>query len=147
MRLLTVAIAILLTIVVGIRLLERTGVISAAFHGRSSLTKKAIENIDLAYQWAEEGSKGNAMIGSFTMTNNNDFDVKDLTVTCERFADSGTNVDSSTRTIHEVVKAHSSKTINDFNTGLIQSQSAETSCRINNLTTITGFGAKFGLGK
>jgi hypothetical protein len=137
MRLLTVGMAIVIAVVFAIRVLYRTGVIGDVIHRQTSLTRKAIENVDLEYQWAKEGAKGSAMIGSFTMTNNNDFDVKDLAVTCEHFSDSG-NVDSSTRTIHKVVKAHSSETIKDFNTGLLQNQSVETSCRINNLTTITG---------
>jgi hypothetical protein len=77
MRLLTVVIAVLFAIVLAIRVLDRTGVISSVIHRRVALTRKAIENVYLEYKWAEEGSKGPAMIGSFTVTNNNDFDVKD----------------------------------------------------------------------
>jgi hypothetical protein len=70
------------------------------------------------------------MLATFTFKNDNDFDVKDVAVQCDHSANSGTVIDRNTRTIYEVVKAHSTKTVRGFNMGFINSQAASTACGV-----------------
>ena len=49
---------------------------------------------------------------------------------CTHSAPSGTEIDSNTRTIYELVPAGSKKVVKDFNMGFIHSQAASTYCQI-----------------
>ena len=73
---------------------------------------------------------GTVMVATFTFHNDNDFPVKDIKVKCNYFANSGTLVDTSTRTVFETVKAKSSKTVRDFNMGFMHAQTAKSSCSV-----------------
>jgi hypothetical protein len=70
------------------------------------------------------------MMASFTLKNTNDFDVKDIEITCLHYGNSGTQIDRNVRTIYEVVKAKGSKTIHDFNMGFIHSQATKSGCAV-----------------
>lgn len=67
---------------------------------------------------------------TFTLKNNNIFDVKDIEVRCDHTAKSGTVIDHNIRTIYEIVKAHGTKTVRDFNMGFINSQAVATQCQV-----------------
>lgn len=73
------------------------------------------------------------MTADFTIQNNSDTDIKDIEITCEHHAHSGTLIDSNTRTIYEIVNAHSKRTFRNFNMGFIHSQAASSDCTIQNL--------------
>ncbi|MGA3318650.1 MAG: hypothetical protein ABSC64_19715 [Candidatus Korobacteraceae bacterium] len=76
------------------------------------------------------------MIASFTIKNPTGLAFKDFEITCQHFSPSGTNIDSNTRTIYEVVKANSTKRIRNFNMGFVNSQTVSSSCGITNLVPI-----------
>jgi hypothetical protein len=77
------------------------------------------------------GTKDGVMfLATFTFENKGPTDVKDIEVTCTHYGPSGTAIDANTRTIYEIVKAKSSKTVRGFNMGVIHSQAATSSCRI-----------------
>lgn len=102
----------------------------------SVVTKEQAKGlITLGYKWTKDGF-GTIMMVDFTLTNRSPFDAKDITVTCTHYAPSGTEIDSNTRTIYEVVPAHGKKVIKDFNMGFIHSQAASTSCRIDDLDVL-----------
>jgi len=61
---------------------------------------------------------------------------KDFEITCNHFAPSGTKIDSNSRTIYEVVKAHSKRSISNFNMGFIHSQAKSSSCSVTDLTVL-----------
>lgn len=94
---------------------------------------KALSNVKLDFKWNKEGF-GSVMEANFTVKNDSDYDVKDLEIKCRHFANSGTEIDSNTRTIYEVVKAHSTRKFNKFNMGFIHSQAASSSCGIHDLS-------------
>lgn len=79
--------------------------------------------------WRKDGF-GTVMTLSFTATNKNSFDVKDLTIKCTHSAPSGTEIDSNTSTLYEVIKSGASRSFRNFNMGFIHSQSARTSCEV-----------------
>ena len=78
----------------------------------------------------QKESFGNIMEATFTIQNGGAFDVKDIKITCTHYAHSGTVIDENTRTIYEIVKAHSKRTFRNFNMGFINSQAASSNCKI-----------------
>jgi hypothetical protein len=116
--------------------------VGAGSHGGSNTSSSlydrkadAIQNIHLKFEWGKQGF-GNVMIANFTITNNSNSDVKDIEVKCTHSADSGTVIDSNDRTIYEIVKAHATKKVNEFNMGFIHSQAARSSCEVVDLTLL-----------
>jgi len=91
--------------------------------------------LDLDFTWRKEGF-GNVMEANFKVKNNSDYTIKDIKITCEHFAPSGTNIDSNKSTIYEVVKARSSKRFNNYNMGFIHSQARSSSCRISDFKIV-----------
>lgn len=89
----------------------------------------AIKEVDLKYEWGK-AADGLVMLADFTFRNNNDFAVKDLTITCNHYASSGTLVDSNTRTVYELIRPKTAKTVRGFNMGFIHSQAARSGCKI-----------------
>ena len=76
------------------------------------------------------------MIANFKINNATDHGFKDFEITCEHYATSGTMIDRNTRTIYEVVKAHSKKSIPHFSMGFIHSQAKSSNCRITDLVPL-----------
>jgi hypothetical protein len=73
---------------------------------------------------------GLVFLATFTFENKGPTDVKDIEVTCTHYGPSGTAIDANTRTIYQIVKAKSSKTVRGFNIGLVHSQASSSSCKI-----------------
>lgn len=95
----------------------------------------AVSSMQLKFSWNKEGF-GNVMIANFTIINNGSRDVKDIQITCTHYAPSGTEIDSNTRTIYQIVKAGKRKTIKNFNMGFINSQARSSACNITDLTLL-----------
>jgi hypothetical protein len=74
------------------------------------------------------------MKAKFTVRNNSNYNIKDFEIRCDHFANSGTEIDHNTRTIYEVVKAHSVRKFPDFDMGFIHSQAVRSSCGITDLS-------------
>jgi len=96
---------------------------------------EALQKMQLEFDWGK-GGFDSVMIANFTIKNMGNYDVKDLEVKCTHSANSGTVIDSNDRTIYEIVKAHSTKKVNDFNMGFIHSQAARSRCEIVDLTLL-----------
>ncbi len=94
-----------------------------------------MDSLTLTYTWSKEGF-GNVMTGNFTVNNKSVYAVKDIEVTCDHFAKSGTRIDRNVRTIYDVVKAKSKKTFSDFNMGFIHDQAATSSRTITDATLL-----------
>jgi uncharacterized OB-fold protein len=92
----------------------------------------ALSQIKLVYAWRKEGF-GNIMHADFTIKNESNYNIKDFEITCRHFSRSGTQIDSNTRTIYDIVKAHSQKQFNDFDMGFIHSQVNTSTCTITDL--------------
>jgi hypothetical protein len=94
--------------------------------------EQALAAVKLNYDW-QKGGFGSVMTADFTITNPTAFTVKDIEVTCEHYAASGTKIDSNQRTIYEVVPPKGKKHIRGFSMGFIHSQARSSSCRITDL--------------
>jgi hypothetical protein len=77
-----------------------------------------------------KGGFGNVAIASFSIRNDNAFDVKDVVIRCEFDGASGTKIGELRSTIYQVVKARSSKRMEDFNLGTVHSQVARGGCDV-----------------
>lgn len=91
-----------------------------------------LEQVKLDFHWSK-GGFDNIMMADFTINNPTDHSFKDFEIRCDHFAKSGTHIDSNTRIIYEVVKAHSKKSIRNFNMGFMHSQASSSSCKISDL--------------
>lgn len=89
----------------------------------------ALTNLKLDFTW-KLGGFDNVILATFTVKNENDFDVKDLQIRCEAFGKSGTRIDRNTRTIYDVVKAKGTKRLPEANLGLVNSQAEKLACDI-----------------
>ena len=122
------------------------GSVSSALHqtgGTGGVSTPAVENpkqialskVDLAFKWSKAGFD-NLMEADFTVKNDSNYNIKDLEIRCRHFAKSGTEIDSNTRTIYDVVKAHSTKKFPKFSMGFIHSQAAQSSCGVTDLSIV-----------
>jgi hypothetical protein len=103
---------------------------------REDRFRAAKENLELTnFSWSK-GGFDSIMMATFYLSNKNAFDVKDFEITCRHTAPSGTAIDSNVRTIYEVVKANSKRTIRDFNMGFIHSQVARSNCFVSDLKIV-----------
>ena len=81
------------------------------------------------WSWHKDGFD-NIMMATFTIKNNATFNIKDAEITCNHSSPSGTEIDMNTRTIYEVFRAGTTRTIKDFNMGFIHPQASKSSCEI-----------------
>ena len=84
--------------------------------------------LNLSYRWWTEGEI--LMKATFTITNKSDYPVKDIEITCTHFAESGTRIDSNTRTIYKLFPPHRTVRVPDFDMGFIHSQARQSACNI-----------------
>ena len=94
----------------------------------------ALSKIDLEFRWSKD--EMNIMTANFVVKNESSYNIKDLEITCEHFANSGSKIDSNVRTIYERVMAHTTRKFNNFNMGFIHSQAASSNCKITDLTVL-----------
>src|SRR6266481_4898064 len=85
------------------------GVLTNTFHnsetgGVSTTDPKspALSQVSLDFKWRTKGF-GNIMEADFTIKNNSNYNIKDLEIRCRHSAKSGTEIDSNTRTIYDVI--------------------------------------------
>jgi hypothetical protein len=98
--------------------------------------KIALQNVKLdKFEW-KKGGFDNVMLFSATVKNEGGFSVKDLEIECSLMSKSGTKIGSKSKTIFEIVKAGKTLKIKDFNMGLVNTQSASTSCEITDLVLL-----------
>jgi hypothetical protein len=85
--------------------------------------------------WRKEGFD-NVLVLNFFLTNNSNFDVKDIELTCSVYGGSGTTIGRTTKTVYAMVKANSSQEFLNFNMDLIHSQTQGISCQITDLVLL-----------
>jgi 5-keto 4-deoxyuronate isomerase len=86
--------------------------------------------VELAHFSWKTGGFDNIMMATFVIRNNNAFAVKDITIKCTHSAESGTEIDSNSRTIYEIIQPKKKRTIRDFNMGFIHNQAKRSRCQI-----------------
>ncbi len=104
----------------------------AAVSDTGSPKTAALARVKLDYTWEKAGFD-NVMIANFTVRNPTKYRIKDLEITCNHFAPSGTEIDKNVRTIYESVPPNGTRRFNKFNMGLILGQVKSSSCNITDL--------------
>lgn len=79
---------------------------------------------------------GNVMEATFKIRNKGTKAFKDIEIKCVHAAASGTEIDSNTRTIYEIVKPGETKEFKNFNMGFIHSQAKSSKATIRNAIPI-----------
>jgi hypothetical protein len=77
---------------------------------------------------ARKAGFGNVLMIDVTLRNDSLSNLKDFQITCESRGNSGTVMDSNTRTLYEIVEARSSRAFRNVNMGLLRSQAASSNC-------------------
>ena len=95
----------------------------------------ALRQATINFKWSK-GGFGSVMEADFTIQNPSNYAIKDIEVTCTHFANSGTEIDSNTRTIYETVPAKGKKVVKNFNMGFIHSQAHKSGCEIEDLVIV-----------
>ncbi len=114
---------------------EPTSPTSAAVTEEIAPSKGPIaKQLDLAYRWWTESDV--LMHATFTITNKSSYSVKDIEITCKHFAESGTEIDSNTRTIYKLFPAHKAVAVRGFDMGFINSQATKSACSIEDFTIV-----------
>jgi hypothetical protein len=93
---------------------------------------EALAKLSISSFRGEKDGFGTVLKASFVLHNGNTFPVKDLTVTCVHAGNSGTRIDSNTRTIYERIGADQYYSVTDMNMGFIHSAATSTNCRVTN---------------
>lgn len=96
-------------------------------HDIETPREKALRAVKLNYKWSK-GGFDNIMMADFTIINPSEYTIKDITITCQHYAKSGTMIDSNTRTIYDIVPAKGKKVFKNFNMGFIHSQVYSSAC-------------------
>lgn len=94
--------------------------------------REAIQGLKIDMSWSR-GGFNSVMLADFSIENRNDFDVKDIEITCTHSAKSGTVIGKSSKTIYEIFPARNFSSVNRFNMGFIHSQTESISCRCTGL--------------
>jgi hypothetical protein len=96
--------------------------------------KETVANLlKLDFTW---GARNSIMIANFTITNSSTVTVKDIEIRCTHSGPSGTEIDSNTRTIYEIIPAKGKKRVREFNMGFIHSQAASSGCAIRDFVIV-----------
>lgn len=88
-------------------------------------SKVTLENMS----W-RKGGFDTVAVADFTIKNNNTVSVKDIQVTCEAVAASGTVLGTVKETVYETIAPQKTKRVRDLNMGFIHSQTKNIGCRI-----------------
>ena len=96
------------------------------------------EKLKLDSSWRRDGFDL-IMMADFTIENSSEYDIKDIKIKCVHYSNSGTEIDSNSDTIYEIVKSLSTRFFYDFNMGFIHSQVGSSSCSIKNFTVLRKF--------
>lgn len=94
----------------------------------SSHPEEALDIKD--FHWSKGGFDSIMIIDRMTVTNAAPFAVKDFVVKCTHQGPSGTDMDSNTRRVYDVVPANGSKIVREINMGFMHSQAVTSYCSI-----------------
>ena len=90
--------------------------------------EEALEIAD--WHWSSGGFGSIMIIDRMKITNAAPFAIKDFVVKCTHQGPSGTDMDSNTRRVYDVIPANGSKTVREINMGFINSQATTSRCEI-----------------
>lgn len=82
------------------------------------------------FDWSKGGFGSIMIVDRLTLRNDAPFPIKDFVLTCVHQGPSGTDMDSNSRRVYEIVPAQGTKTVREINMGFIHSQATTSECEI-----------------
>jgi hypothetical protein len=114
--------------------IHATGV-EVPFNGSSSNARApkpvALSSVKLEYQYSK--SRSNILFLNFTVSNGNSHPVRDYTISCNQYGDSGTLLGSISKKVYGNVQAKGKQDFDGFEMGLVDSQIKLVSCEVTDL--------------
>jgi hypothetical protein len=86
--------------------------------------------VTISGQSWKTGGFGSIGLMNFTLKNANDYQIKDVSLICTFYGNSGTELGSRTHTIYETIKANAMRSFAAVNIGFIPSQSSRGGCEV-----------------
>ena len=96
-------------------------------------TQIALKEVKLDFDWDKVGFE-NVLELNVRITNPTARAIKDVQITCDGYAESGTKIDHNVRTLYVQVPAKGKKSVEKFNMGFLNTQVKRVGCAIVNLT-------------
>lgn len=86
--------------------------------------------VSISGQSWKKGGFDSIGLMSFTLKNGNDYRVKDISIVCTFYGNSGTELGVRTHTLYEIIRPSDKRTFSSVNIGFIPSQSAKGGCDV-----------------
>lgn len=91
----------------------------------------ALSSVKLEYQYSK--SRSNVLYLNFTVSNDNSHPVRDYTISCSQYGNSGTLLGSISKKIYGRIEAKGNQDFDDFEMGLVDSQTERPICEVTDL--------------
>jgi hypothetical protein len=128
-------------ILIGVVFLVLIIAFASSNHGQSDVRAPAVgpktNQVTMTQVRWTRGGFDTVMMLDFTIRNDNDFAVKDISFKCTHYGPSGTRIDSNSRTLYERIPAHSSISRQQFNMGFFHSQTSSSSCQVTDYVSVS----------
>jgi hypothetical protein len=86
--------------------------------------------VSISGQSWKKGGFDSIGLMSFTLKNGNDYQVKDISIVCTFYGNSGTELGARTHTLYETIRPSDKRTFSGVNIGFIPSQSSKGGCDV-----------------
>jgi hypothetical protein len=88
------------------------------------------DRVEVSSMSWKKGGFGSVALVTLSISNKNEYSVRDIAVTCTFSGSSGTMLSKPTNTIYDIIKPKSSRTFPDFNIGFIHGQAQKGNCSV-----------------
>ncbi len=126
---------IVAVIIVGAATSKKDKAINRATDPVAVITSPKIFPIMEKFHW-KKGGFDNVIIAEFTLSNRSETTWKDVMISCDGNAKSGTRLGTNTSVVYEKLTPGETKKIKGFNVGIINSQTAEIGCEVVNAVEV-----------
>jgi hypothetical protein len=86
--------------------------------------------VSISGQSWKKGGFDSIGLMSFTLSNGNDYQVKDVAIVCTFYGNSGTELGFRTHTLYEIIRPADRRSFSGVNIGFIPSQSSKGGCEV-----------------
>lgn len=98
-----------------------------------SSKEEALQSVSIENFEGRKDGFGNILMANFIIKNGSKYTIKDIELTCKSYANSGTELDSNSRRIYEIINANDTFKVKDFNMGFINNQVVRSGCEVTDL--------------
>ena len=108
----------------------RQAALVAAKEASVPLSVRAMRSVTFELIKWERVGFGSVVEVAIYIKNESDVDIKDVSIYCEHYGNSGTKIDSSTRVIYDIVPRKGYQVFEKVNMGFVASQATSGKCKI-----------------